>query len=55
MCKLGSAGGTDASTKPLAEGSTLALAKACRRLVVPVNTGIPRFNVTTSWLCPFVI
>ncbi|XP_074656481.1 protein unc-45 homolog B-like [Tubulanus polymorphus] len=29
MCKLGSLGGTDASSKSLAEGSTLTLAKAC--------------------------
>ncbi|XP_064596944.1 protein unc-45 homolog B-like [Liolophura sinensis] len=33
MCKLGSAGGTDASSKPMADGSTLALAKACRRFL----------------------
>lgn len=34
LCKLGSAGGSDVSDKQLAEGSTLALAKVCRRFLV---------------------
>ncbi|XP_013379041.1 protein unc-45 homolog B [Lingula anatina] len=33
LCKLGSFGGTDASAKSLAEGSTQALAKACRKFL----------------------
>lgn len=31
LCKLGSAGGTDFSMKQFAEGSTLKLAKQCRK------------------------
>lgn len=34
LCKLGSAGGTDFSMKQFAEGSTLKLAKQCRKYVV---------------------
>lgn len=34
LCKLGSFGGSDASARSLAEGSTLTLAKACRKYVV---------------------
>jgi hypothetical protein len=34
LCKLGSAGGSDASDKQLAEGSTLTLAKVCRKYVI---------------------
>lgn len=34
LCKLGSAGGTDASVRPLADGSTKKLAEACRRFLV---------------------
>lgn len=34
MCKLGAAGGTDASVKSLTEGSNLLLLKACRRLLL---------------------
>lgn len=33
LCKLGSFGGSDASAKSLAEGSTLTLAKACRKFL----------------------
>lgn len=33
LCKLGSAGGTDFSMKQFAEGSTLKLAKQCRKYV----------------------
>ncbi|KAL5014688.1 hypothetical protein ScPMuIL_008958 [Solemya velum] len=33
LCKLGSFGGTDASNKPMADGSTLLLAKACRKFL----------------------
>ena len=38
LCKLGSAGGSDASDKTLAEGSTLALAKVCRKYVIIVSS-----------------
>ena len=31
LCKLGSAGGTDFSMKQFAEGSTVKLAKQCRK------------------------
>jgi len=31
LCKLGSAGGTDFSMKQFAEGSTMKLAKQCRK------------------------
>ncbi|XP_018318631.1 protein unc-45 homolog B [Agrilus planipennis] len=34
LCKLGSSSGTDASAKPLAEGSTIKLAEACRRFLL---------------------
>lgn len=34
LCKLGSSGGSDASIKPFAEGSTLKLAEACRRYLL---------------------
>ncbi|CAH8593185.1 unnamed protein product [Schistosoma turkestanicum] len=34
LCKLGAAGGTDASVKSLTEGSNLLLLKACRRLLL---------------------
>ncbi|XP_057657104.1 protein unc-45 homolog B [Diorhabda carinulata] len=34
LCKLGSSGGTDASLKPFAEGSSLKLAEACRRFLL---------------------
>lgn len=34
LCKLGSAGGSDASDKQLADGSTLNLAKVCRKFLV---------------------
>lgn len=34
LCKLGSSGGSDASIKPFAEGSTLKLAEACRRFLI---------------------
>ena len=34
MCKLGSSAGTDASMRPLAEGSNEKLAEACRRFLV---------------------
>ncbi|KAF7287644.1 hypothetical protein GWI33_005992 [Rhynchophorus ferrugineus] len=34
LCKLGSYGGSDASVKPFAEGSTLKLAEACRRFLL---------------------
>ncbi|XP_023025156.2 unc-45 myosin chaperone [Leptinotarsa decemlineata] len=34
LCKLGSSGGSDASLKPFAEGSTLKLAEACRRYLL---------------------
>lgn len=34
LCKLGSSGGSDASVKPFAEGSTLKLAEACRRFLL---------------------
>ncbi|XP_033727362.1 LOW QUALITY PROTEIN: protein unc-45 homolog A-like [Pecten maximus] len=33
LCKLGTSGGSDASNKPMAEGSTLAMAKSCRRFL----------------------
>ncbi|XP_055959152.1 protein unc-45 homolog B isoform X2 [Patella vulgata] len=33
LCKLGSFGGTDASAKPMADGSTLTLAKVCRNFL----------------------
>ena len=36
LCKLGSAGGTDFSMKQFAEGSTLKLAKQCRKYVLLV-------------------
>lgn len=32
LCKLGSLGGTDATMRPFAEGASLKLAEACRRL-----------------------
>lgn len=38
LCKLGSAGGTDFSMKQFAEGSTLKLAKQCRKYVVNQRT-----------------
>lgn len=34
LCKLGSSSGTDATIKPLAEGSTLKLAEACRKFLL---------------------
>ncbi|XP_049797929.1 protein unc-45 homolog B [Schistocerca nitens] len=34
LCKLGSSGGTDASVRPFAEGSTQKLAEACRRFLL---------------------
>lgn len=34
LCKLGSSGGSDATVKPFAEGSTLKLAEACRRFLL---------------------
>ncbi|ODN02889.1 Protein unc-45 B [Orchesella cincta] len=34
LCKLGSAGGTDASWRPFADGSTIKLAEACRRFLL---------------------
>ena len=34
LCKLGASSGSDASLRPLAEGSTLKLADACRRFLV---------------------
>lgn len=34
LCKLGSSGGSDASIKPFADGSTTKLAEACRRFLV---------------------
>ncbi|KAK2725490.1 hypothetical protein QYM36_000098 [Artemia franciscana] len=34
LCKLGASGGTDASIRPFADGSTLKLAEACRRFLV---------------------
>ncbi|XP_066149150.1 protein unc-45 homolog B [Euwallacea fornicatus] len=34
LCKLGSYGGSDATIKPFAEGSTLKLAEACRRFLL---------------------
>ncbi|KAG8231774.1 hypothetical protein J437_LFUL010749 [Ladona fulva] len=34
LCKLGSSGGTDASIRPFAEGSTSKLAEACRKFLV---------------------
>lgn len=34
LCKLGASGGSDASVKPFAEGSTLKLAEACRRFLL---------------------
>ncbi|KAJ8954660.1 hypothetical protein NQ314_007060 [Rhamnusium bicolor] len=34
LCKLGSSGGSDASVKPFAEGSTLKLAEACRKFLL---------------------
>ncbi|CAG0894401.1 unnamed protein product [Darwinula stevensoni] len=34
LCKLGASGGTDASYRPFAEGSTLKLAEACRRFLI---------------------
>ncbi|NXL66149.1 UN45A protein, partial [Chordeiles acutipennis] len=42
LCKLGSAGGTDFSMKQFAEGSTMKLAKQCRKWVLPaVGRGEP--------------
>lgn len=34
LCKLGSMGGTDASIRPFADGSTTKLAEACRRFLI---------------------
>ncbi|XP_069675241.1 protein unc-45 homolog B [Periplaneta americana] len=34
LCKLGSSGGTDASIRPFADGSTTKLAEACRRFLI---------------------
>lgn len=34
LCKLGSSGGTDATVRPFAEGSTKKLAEACRRFLI---------------------
>ena len=34
LCKLGASGGSDASLRPLAEGSTTKLAEACRRFLI---------------------
>lgn len=34
LCKLGALGGSDCSAQSLAEGSTVVLAKACRRLLL---------------------
>jgi len=34
LCKLGSSGGTDASVRPFADGSTTKLAEACRRFLI---------------------
>lgn len=34
LCKLGSSGGTDASIRPFADGSTAKLAEACRRFLI---------------------
>ncbi|XP_021343460.1 protein unc-45 homolog A-like [Mizuhopecten yessoensis] len=40
LCKLGTSGGTDASNKPMAEGSTLAMAKSCRRFLNNPNKDV---------------
>ncbi|KAL3889632.1 hypothetical protein ACJMK2_001968 [Sinanodonta woodiana] len=37
LCKLGSYGGSDASIRPMAEGSTVSLAKACRKFLKSPN------------------
>ena len=34
LCKLGASGGSDATMRPLADGSTTKLAEACRRFLV---------------------
>lgn len=34
LCKVGSSGGTDASIRPFADGSTTKLAEACRRFLI---------------------
>lgn len=34
LCKLGSSGGTDASIRPFADGSTVKLAEACRKFLL---------------------
>ncbi|CAH8870597.1 unnamed protein product [Trichobilharzia szidati] len=41
LCKLGAAGGTDASVKSLTDGSNLLLLKACRRLLLGVEQPDP--------------
>ncbi|CAH8645360.1 unnamed protein product [Heterobilharzia americana] len=41
LCKLGAAGGTDASVKSLTEGSNLLLLKACRRLLLGIEQPDP--------------
>lgn len=47
LCKLGSAGGTDFSMKQFAEGSTLKLAKQCRKWLCndQIDTGTRRWAV----------
>ncbi|XP_061176890.1 protein unc-45 homolog B-like [Saccostrea echinata] len=40
LCKLGSFGGSDASHRPMQDGSTLALAKACRKFLNDPNKSI---------------
>ncbi|KAL3308301.1 hypothetical protein Ciccas_013169 [Cichlidogyrus casuarinus] len=45
LCKLGVAGGSDASIKALGEGSTLNLAKSCKRLLV---NNLERYNETKT-------
>ncbi|XP_048728243.1 protein unc-45 homolog B-like [Ostrea edulis] len=40
LCKLGSFGGSDASHRPMQDGSTLALAKACRKFLNDPNKSV---------------
>uniref|UniRef100_A0A5K3FTK2 TPR_REGION domain-containing protein n=2 Tax=Mesocestoides corti TaxID=53468 RepID=A0A5K3FTK2_MESCO len=48
LCKLGVLGGTDASSPSMAEGSTVILTKACRRLLLGQQSGDNKAEAETS-------
>ncbi len=53
LCKLGALGGTDASIQSMAEGSTVILTKACRRLLLghksPATSEKPEEDVSIDF------